>query len=147
MDQYETEGTWIVPKLIKRYLLWKFGMSVCLTMLLFLKNIFLELFNWKSTYFLILLGNFTHDAQKYQLWVQICEFDPKHITKLFKSVCDNCFFVLWEKKNKMQKFYNRPNLGHFCQKTRFLAFFFFDPSLFSAGNRQTRKKIFVGHPK
>ena len=31
----------------------------------------------KSTYFLILVGNFARDAQKYQLLVKICEFDPK----------------------------------------------------------------------
>ena len=40
---------------------------------------FLALVNWNSTYFLILHGNFTRDAQKYQLWIKICEFDPKII--------------------------------------------------------------------
>ena len=75
---------------------------------------FLALFNWKSTYFLILHGNFTRDTQKYQLWVKICEFDPKIVSNLFKSVLRQLFFCFMrKKKKKMQKFYNRPNLGHF----------------------------------
>ena len=53
------------------------------------KNIFLNFLSQKvtkfcskktfyqRTYFFILVGNFTRDAQKYQLWVKICEFDPQ----------------------------------------------------------------------
>jgi len=95
----------------------------------------------KSTYFFILVGNFTRDAQKYQLWVKICEFDPKLISKLFKSVCDNCFFVLWEKKTKCKNFTIGQIWVIFVKKHVFSLVFFLTPLFFRPETDKLAKKF------
>ena len=82
--------------------------------------------------------------KKYKLWVKVCEFALKIVLICFKNVSDNCFWDLLQKKSKQKNF----KIGQIfvifwknLEKTRFFDGFFFDPTHFSAENRQTTKKF------
>ena len=86
----------------------------------------------------------TYDPKKYKLWVEVCEFALKIVLICFKNVSDNCFWDLLQKKSKQKNFKIGQILVFFWknwEKTRFLDGFFFDPTHFSAENRQTTKKF------
>ena len=87
---------------------------------------------------------FTYDPKKYKLWVKVCEFALKIVLICFKNVSENCFWDLLQKKSKQKNF----KIGQIfvifwknLEKTRFFYGFFFDPTHFSAENRQTTKKF------
>ena len=69
----------------------------------------------------------------------------KILSQIVQKLLLNCFEVLImsldENKTKISILNFRLNFGHFDQKMRFFAENFFDPTHFSAGNRQTGKKF------
>ena len=104
---------------------------------------FLALFNWKvpTFWFYMAILHVIHKSINYGS--KYANLTQKLFKTSLKAFSTTVFLFYEKKKNKIQKFYNRPNLGHVWQKTRFFACFVFDLPLFSAGNRQTRKKIML----
>ena len=98
----------------------------------------------KKSFFSQKILIFTYDPKKYKLWVKVCEFALKIVLICFKNVSENCFGDLLQKKSKQKNF----KIGQIfvifwknLEKTRFFYGFFFDPTHFSAENRQTTKKF------
>ena len=69
----------------------------------------------------------------------------KILSQIVQKLLLNCFEVLLmsldENKTKISILNFRLNFGHFDQKMRFFAENVFDPTHFSAGNKQTCKKF------
>ena len=86
---------------------------------------------------------FTYDPKKYKLWIKVCEFAPKIVLICFKNVSDTCFWNLLQKKSKQKHFKIDQIwsfLGKIGKKHDYLCFFF-DPTHFTAENRQTTQKF------
>ena len=92
---------------------------------------------------------FTYDLKKQKLRVKWCKLNPKVVLMRFKNDFSSYFLGLLQKKRKQKIFLNRSNFGHFLkklEKNTIFCWFFFDPPIFSAENRQTTKKILPDIP-
>ena len=146
MEQYETGGAWIVPKLIKRYLLWTFWMTIWLTMLLFPQNVFLHFLTEKvpTFWFYMAILHVIHKSIN-------CGSKYANLTQnLFQSslkVFATTVFLFYEKKKQNAKILQSAKFGSFLSKNTFFGLFFFWPPSFFGRKQTNSQKNFVGHPK